>query len=759
MKFFLILFLLREISGELNSTVPQGNYLGSTSTKVRNEKNVTFVDLDEKDSDELVMKWTEQAISGVIAAMANKKLKYLTTEEKSELETCSKVADSVEKHASCVLPAIHASKYRPEPSGQKLSKEENQKQPHRRRYGSAKVINFSSMKSAEKYREHEFSVNAKKILKRKQKIGSFVPGSRERRIGSFVLETHNRRKRSFASGSEEREIRSFGLGPQDRRKRSQKPRMRSLDSYSLNPGQRRLTPIGSFAKFLMASVMKEKNRTMQERVPWQKMVEKARSTGMKRRELKRKYRLKADLDPLEEMAFKALENRNLLPEDVDNVIEKLQNNPDYRAAEKKKQEKNPVKKIMGLMREGLKLGYMAAGRNTSGFDTKTVRVMSPRFLSVTPEEQSENEDEDFLEVLSPSLFSLHPNGQGLEKDLSIPNLVKSFTAADQQEWLDLIFEASGVREALKEAEKAIIEEEFQVKRKKRYAEKMRNEKGEPLYLTQETSVKALGPLQGKRNEVFDTLERSYSGSQMKEMEETGYSIMSKNQMRLLYGPGSPHANPELLKRFLALNETEIHRQIEKDIMALAEKRTVRKKRTILLSPFVGANILFAPQLVSQPIILSPVLFSNVIGSPAALGPIILGPWVFLPLILSPRVLSPAILNPFMFVPIVLSPLALHPAILCPGLFNPFVLSPLALTPFILSPQVFTPLILSPLVLSPFILTPTVGGPVILSPFVLTPVLFSPLALFALVLSPNALSPLVESKLFLAEVVLSPSWLS
>ena len=70
---FLLLFLWKEIYGEVNSTTTQNAVLGSASTKVRQEKNITFVDLDEKDSDALVMKWTEQAISGVIAAMANKK--------------------------------------------------------------------------------------------------------------------------------------------------------------------------------------------------------------------------------------------------------------------------------------------------------------------------------------------------------------------------------------------------------------------------------------------------------------------------------------------------------------------------------------------------------------------------------------------------------------------------------------------------------------------------------------------------------------
>uniref|UniRef100_A0A914Y401 Uncharacterized protein n=1 Tax=Panagrolaimus superbus TaxID=310955 RepID=A0A914Y401_9BILA len=282
---------------------------------------------------------------------------------------------------------------------------------------------------------------------------------------------------------------------------------------------------------------------------------------------------------------------------------------------------------------------------------------------------------------------LHGNGKGFERELSLPNLVKGFTTADQQQWLDLIFEASGVEETIKQAEDALIAQEFQVREKRSYEQRMRGPNGEPLYLTKEKAIETLGNPEAKRIEVSETLIKTYSKNQMKEMNETGYAILSKEQMEIVYGHGSPHADSKKLKMFGNMSAEEIHRRIEKDIKAMAEKRLVRTKRTILLSPFVNSAVLFAPEVASQPIILSPILFTSVIGSPAVLGPIILGPWLFLPLILSPRILSPAILNPFLFVPIILSPLALHPAILCPGLFNPIVLSPLALTPFILSPQV------------------------------------------------------------------------
>jgi len=51
-------------------------------------------------------------------------------------------------------------------------------------------------------------------------------------------------------------------------------------------------------------------------------------------------------------------------------------------------------------------------------------------------------------LLSPSLFSLHDKGKGLEKELSLPKIMKAgkLTGRDQQEWLNLIMESSGVNE-------------------------------------------------------------------------------------------------------------------------------------------------------------------------------------------------------------------------------------------------------------------------------------------------------------------------
>lgn len=59
-----------------------------------------------------------------------------------------------------------------------------------------------------------------------------------------------------------------------------------------------------------------------------------------------------------------------------------------------------------------------------------------------------------INVLSPSLLSLHNEGEGAEKAFSISNLLKAtkmLQKQDQEEMLDLIAEASGVSDIVDDA--------------------------------------------------------------------------------------------------------------------------------------------------------------------------------------------------------------------------------------------------------------------------------------------------------------------
>ncbi|KAI1702303.1 moulting cycle domain-containing protein [Ditylenchus destructor] len=419
--------------------------------------------------------------------------------------------------------------------------------------------------------------------------------------------------------------------------------------------------------------------------------------------------------------------------------------------------KEPMEKLLALLRQGLKLGYTIAGKNTTDFDDKTLKIVSPRFLSVVPEEdQSKNDTVDFL---SPSLFALHNKGKDVEQAASLPNLMRNFSVGDQDKWMDLIMEAAGVVEQVEKLDTDYKKAENMEEYKKKYEKEFRAKDGTPLYFTPENVTKTFGQAEQRKIDTHVNLSQSLSKEQIKEMNRTGYVLMTPAQMHVLYGDHSPYNNSEALRRFAPLNSSNLEAVVEKDIHRTAALKSfkIRQKEPVILSPTSFTT--FTGLSFNSPFVLSPIIFSPLILAPTVIGPIILSPVIFTPVILSPRLLAPVVLSPFAFVPFVLSPLALYPVVLSPGVFIPLILSPMVLAPFILSPQAFTPIILSPLALSPFILNPTVFSPLVLSPFVLTPILFSPQALGALVLSPYALSPVIQSKLIAYSVILSPSWLS
>ncbi|CAD5213610.1 unnamed protein product [Bursaphelenchus xylophilus] len=550
---------------------------------------------------------------------------------------------------------------------------------------------------------------------------------------------------------------------------------KSSTYYKLNSNKQKLTPFGRIAKSLLESVKKMKKK---ENLPkWQETVKSLRENGKKRRKFKELVENDSEetLSQIQMAAFKSkLMNKTELTADID--VDGMVEDP-KKLKEFLKNRKKPItqeERVVNLIRNGMKLAYSLAGQNTTDFESKTMKLISPRFLGLVPDE--EEEEKDSINVISPSLFALHNEGKGIENLTSLPNLLQGFSSQDQQLWLDVIMEATGVNDEDAKLKEQVQHYEFnKTMSLMTNITNLKDEHGAPYYATKENITELGGSTE--TIELFEKLNQNFSKTQLREMNSTGYSILTKPQIELLYGPSSPHPKLEVYRRLMNMSEPQIRRQMRKEFEVMAKMKEikidkpqfetdnghVRRKRQLLpgivLSPIANTIALLNPLLASQPFILSPVLLTPIILSPSVFGAVILSPWLFVPVILAPRVLGSLILSPFALSPLILTPFAMHPAILSPGVLSPIILSPLLMVPFVLSPQCFTPVILSPLCLSPVILNPMVGSPLILSPFVLSPIVGSPMVLSALVLSPYALSPVVFSPLIAFVVFLSPSWLS
>ncbi|KAI1694001.1 moulting cycle domain-containing protein [Ditylenchus destructor] len=237
--------------------------------------------------------------------------------------------------------------------------------------------------------------------------------------------------------------------------------------------------------------------------------------------------------------------------------------------------KEPMEKLLALLRQGLKLGYTIAGKNTSDFDDKTLKIVSPRFLSVVPEEdQSKNETVDFL---SPSLFALHNKGNDVEQAASLPNLMRNFSVGDQDKWMDLIMEAAGVVEQVEKLDTDYKKADDMDEYRKRYEKDFRAKDGTPLYFTPENITK-FGNFEQRKIDTHVNLSKSLS------KEQIILSPLALSPFILNPAVGSP----------------------------------------LVLSPFVLTPILFSPQalgaLVLSPYALSPVIQSKLFAYSVKLSP-------------------------------------------------------------------------------------------------------------------------------------------
>lgn len=274
--------------------------------------------------------------------------------------------------------------------------------------------------------------------------------------------------------------------------------MVSKDSYKLK--SMKDEPIMTqVARQLTRSVKKLKNKSVDSREGWRNAVLRVKKVGdeakkekKQRSEMKRRLKMMINntpeefIDPRKPIAMKQMEE-----EDEELAMKKL-------VAKKQKDE---IRVPMQLMREAVKTALEMTGQNTTGFEKKTLKLFSPRLMSIVPEQ----EEDSIFNLLSPSLFSLHEGGHKEEQLFSLPKLLKKLNNQDQEAWMDFIIEAAGVTDAVDQTEKT---------QKERKDKEMRAADGTPLFFTKENMTAIGGEVEVKKIEVFESLDKSYNDEQV-----------------------------------------------------------------------------------------------------------------------------------------------------------------------------------------------------------------------------------------------------
>ncbi|TKR62856.1 hypothetical protein L596_026763 [Steinernema carpocapsae] len=342
------------------------------------------------------------------------------------------------------------------------------------------------------------------------------------------------------------------------------------DSYTLKTKHDHESPFAEVGRRLTKSIRLLKNKTQDE--TWEqtmgKLERKAKEVRLHekyRKTIGNKFRM-YDANSIFDDEDTLGSNEDLLPN-----LNDVANGKD----------KKMLNNVMNFARDGVKLGMMLTNQNTSDFDHKNVRINSPRFLSITPEENPD----DTVNVFSPSLLSLHTKGKGVESLLSMPKIMKDFHEAERNSWMNFIVEASGVADAIPKIEAA--EEMSEQHRQRRY----RDDSGRPLYVTKENVTNWVGDEEARKLDTHARLRRSYSMKQIKEMNTTGYTTLTDDQLHILYGPDSPFNNTEALQRFSNMSRADVEHLIENDIKMTAEMENFSvRQNDIIGSPFFFAKV-------------------------------------------------------------------------------------------------------------------------------------------------------------------------
>ncbi|KAL3079172.1 hypothetical protein niasHT_036225 [Heterodera trifolii] len=482
-------------------------------------------------------------------------------------------------------------------------------------------------------------------------------------------------------------------------------------SYNLMEAKRTfgLSPIGGLARFLMSGILEKKNKTRT--IPWQETISKIQKAKKAHNQLKREEKKWRDYAH-KQMPTKSAAIRT-------NKKYMTMNSADETTAYGSKVGKLN-EQIAKLVNDGIKVGMRLSElqrksksiehSKSDEFNEGKSDEMANYDEDIEGEEYGSEQSEEYgksgerwanggeaarakateagrlVEILSPRFMSvtasksrrkvpnfLHTKGHGIERKMSLPNLMKEgaqLLDRDQNEWLNLIMEASGVNDQVDTVKHLLssaddghgTDEEMAKKVEKRYKREFNG-----LYLTKENVREMYGENEQRKSDIWEKLVENLSKEQLTAMNRSGIVSMNAEQLRLIYGPSSPFNDSQTLRRLLTIvkNGTSVSKMIEADIRRLSEMSSFDLRQ------------------------------NDVILSPAILTPLIMAPHFLHPTILSPLVLTPAILDPTMMSPTVLSPFVLSPQMFSPKLLGGLFLSPYALSPVFKSPLFAYYVILSP----------------------------------------------------------------
>ncbi|KIH67768.1 hypothetical protein ANCDUO_01901 [Ancylostoma duodenale] len=301
----------------------------------------------------------------------------MDSDDREEVHQCSKKANTVPEHAKCVVKVLDKTKHL-----RRVRIVKNKPANHIKRKPLKITIKPSKSKKLAKPEEREW-------------------------IGGFRMA---RLKRSTA-------------------------KVVQRSSYNLASSDDDGTPLSRLAQQMTKTMRKLKNKPGSE--SWRSAIQRIKNIGAEaKEEKKRRKQLKKRLrhmidntpdefqDPRKPLAMKQMNAQD-----------------DEVAKQNKitKRKRDEIRIPMRIVRESIKMALMAAGKNVTNFDKKTLKLVSPRFMSLVPEQ----EDDDLFNLLSPSLFSLHQDGGELEKVMSLPHILKQLPNKDQEAWMDFIVETAG----------------------------------------------------------------------------------------------------------------------------------------------------------------------------------------------------------------------------------------------------------------------------------------------------------------------------